>query len=105
MFDNFYFVLTMKEHGLVAREREMNGVLVPRYLNAVGRWAGNGKRVPILVWTVQQKAIEAAQIATVARKRPVTVTLIGGSVWTLEKTIRVFTEADSHALSSYIDRP
>ena len=34
----------------------LHGTHVPRYLNAVGRWAGGGRKVPVLVWTEQDKA-------------------------------------------------
>lgn len=103
MFD-MYFVLTMEAHGLVAREREMHGVHVRRYLNAAGRWAGGGKKVPVLVWTDQDKAKEAAAVATAARKRPVTVTLSGGSAWTMGKSICLFSDAVNFpALSGYTD--
>lgn len=104
MLGDFYFVLTMADHGQVAREREMHGVHVPRYLNAVGRWAGSGRKVPVLVWTDQEAAKKAALIATAARKKAVTVTTAGGSAWKIGKSIRVFTTMDQEALSGYVDR-
>ena len=103
MLDNLYFVLTMADHGLVARERELNGVHVPRYLNAVGRWAGGGRKVPVLVWTDHDEAKKAASIATSARKKAVTVTTVGGSAWKMGKSIRIFTQMDQGALSGYVD--
>lgn len=104
MFGDFYFVLTMADHGLIARERELNGVHVPRYLNAAGRWAGGGRKVPVLVWTDQEAAKNAASIATAARKKAVTVTMVGGSEWKMGKSVRVFTSLDHEALSGYVDR-
>lgn len=93
----------MAGHGLVALEREMHGRHVPRCLNAAGRWANGGRRVPLLVWTDQEDAMRAAAIATVARKKRVTVTERGDSSWQLGREVRVFSEADTPALEGYVD--
>ena len=103
MLSNRYFLLTMADHGLVAREREMHGRHVPRCLNAVGRWANAGKRVPLLVWTDQEGAMRAAAIATAARKKQVTVTVRADSSWRLGREICVFTEVHAPALIGYVD--
>jgi hypothetical protein len=103
MLGNLYFVLTMADHGLVAQERAMHGRHVPRYLNAVGRWSGSGRKVPILVWTDQEAAKGAALMATAARKRAVTVATLGGSDLKIGKSIRLFTPEDERALNGYID--
>jgi len=104
MLGNFYFVLTMADHGLSPIEREQHNRDVPRYLNADGRWAASGKKVPLLVWTDQDEAKNAASIATVARKKAVTVTSVSGSEFKVGKTIHVFTPLDHEALSGYLNR-
>jgi hypothetical protein len=93
----------MANHGLVKVERQMHGVHVPRYLNATGRWAGNGKRVPLLVWETREEAQSAAEIATAFHKKPVTVAERADSSWRLGKAIRWFTAADAAALEGYTD--
>ncbi|MAG81335.1 MAG: hypothetical protein CMN89_14670 [Sutterellaceae bacterium] len=104
MLGNFYFVLTMADHGLIPIERKQHSRDVPRYLNADGRWAASGKRVPLLVWTDQDAAKNAASIATAARKKAVTVTSVSGSEFKIGKSIHVFTPLDHDALSGYLDR-
>jgi hypothetical protein len=104
MLGNFYFVLTMADHGLIPIEREQQGRSVPRYLNVNGRWAASGKKVPLLVWTDQDAAKNAASIATAARKKTVTVTSVAGSEFKIGKSIHAFTPLDHEALSGYLDR-
>jgi hypothetical protein len=96
-----YFLLTMANHGLVQVERQMHGVHVPRYLNSAGRWAGNGKRVPLLVWETRDAAQAAAEVASACRKKPVTVAQRADSSWQVGKAIRVFSELDAPALRGY----
>jgi hypothetical protein len=98
-----YFVLTMARHGLIARERAEHGVNIARYLNAAGRWAAAGKRVPILAWMSEEEAKSAALVATAARKKAVTVTMVGGSDWRLGKWLRQYSPMDAEALSGYVD--
>lgn len=104
MLGNFYFVLTLADHGLIPIEREQHGREVPRYLNADGRWAASGKKVPLLVWTNQDAAKNAASIASAARKKTVTVTSVAGSGFKVGKSVHVFTALDHEALCGYLDR-
>ncbi len=104
MLGNFYFVLTMADHGQIQIEREQHGRDVPRYLNADGRWAASGKKVPLLVWTDHDAAQNAASIATAARKKAVTVTSVAGTDFKIGKSIQVFTPLDHEALRGYLDR-
>lgn len=100
-FGRCYHLLTLPGHGLVSFERRMHGVLVPRDLNAAGRWAGSGKRVPLLVWDTQEAARAAAEIASALRKQSVTLTQRSDSSWQLGKQIRLFSEVDEPALQGY----
>lgn len=104
MRGNSYFVLTMADHGLIPIERERHGRVVPRYLNADGRWAASGNKVPLLVWTNQDAAKRAASIATTARKKVVTVTSVADSEFKIGKSIHIFSQLDHQALYSYFDR-
>lgn len=103
MLGQRFFLLTMANHGLVGLERRLHGVHVPRYLNAGGRWAGSGKRVPLLVWEDRDEAQLPAEVATEARRNAVTVTEGASSSCQLDKSIRLFTKADAPALKGYVD--
>lgn len=100
---DLYFLLTMAGHGLAAQERTQHNRDVPRYLNAAGRWANTGRKVPLLVWICRDDALMAAGVASAQRKRPVTVAMASSQSWQLGRQICLYAEAHERALMGYVE--
>ena len=90
-----FIVLELKAHGLALRADALHGGWNHRYLNVTGRWSARGtESVPLISWPDINSASVAAEAASKARGRPVTVSSMG--------TISSQGEVDARGFSNWV---
>lgn len=103
MLSEHFFVLHMPDHGNVALETQLyGGGMHYRYLNVTGRWSARGtKIVPLLAWRSHESAKKAAQKASDARQREISVSSLMSSR-DLSETMQYFSDTAAPALIGYL---
>lgn len=98
--DAQFTVLQLSDHGNARREDHLYGGWHRRFLNAAGRWSSVGtKEVPLIAWPDEGTAAQAANIASQARGRDVSVCWIGPAA---AAGFTLFDEALRSALLGYL---
>lgn len=98
--DAQFIVLKLSDHGNARREDHLYGGWHRRFLNVTGRWSAAGtKEVPLIAWPDEGTAVQAANIASQARGRDVSVCSIGPAA---AAGFTLFGEALRSALLGYL---